>query len=556
MSTLAAIYARVSTSDQADRGESLPSQIEHCRAYAERLGYQVAEVFSEDISGGTRFIERPAGRRLDAMIQAGQVGAVIIFAVDRFSRRTGDAIVTVEDWLERGAEIHMLDVGRIEDANDIVFVIKGWQGTDEKKKIRERTMRGRRHAIEGGRVVGNGPAAFGYRFDGKKKDTRLVIVEGEAATVRQIFEWYTRGDGDGEPLGVTQIVSRLTATGAQARKGARWSPGTVYPILKRETYAGTWQGYHYRTGKRAGKNWRRQRPAAERVGVPCPSIVDRAMWQAAQDRLNGGRHEGRTTAIHEYLLAGLLKCSCGYHAGGQPCWAKGKLYTYYRCNGAVSKTNTARDCDMPSFRVATWDNIVWDFVHDLMQHPEKMTKGMRAEQATRRRKAARLLANQARVNADIAKYDAEIENLDRMLYKGQCDDAFHDREKAIVEKSKAEALAERATLGEDLAGATLTDEHIATIEQFCGEVAEGLAGATFADKRHYLAWLEVSARLAVEDGEKVMYVTVKVMGNREHRLSEVSATSTYCPDWPKPLYVSARLTERGYELLGVSTVAA
>ena len=87
----------MSTSDQADKGESLPSQIEQCRAYAERLGYSVAEVLQEDISGGTRIIERPAGRRLDAMLQAGQVGAVIIYAVDRFSRRTGDAIVTAED---------------------------------------------------------------------------------------------------------------------------------------------------------------------------------------------------------------------------------------------------------------------------------------------------------------------------------------------------------------------------------------------------------------------------------------------------------------------------
>ena len=59
MTTLAAIYARVSTSDQADKGESLPSQIEHCRAYAERLGYTVAEVLQEDISGGRRFIDGP-----------------------------------------------------------------------------------------------------------------------------------------------------------------------------------------------------------------------------------------------------------------------------------------------------------------------------------------------------------------------------------------------------------------------------------------------------------------------------------------------------------------
>lgn len=556
MTKQAAIYARVSTADQADRGESLPSQVEHCRAYAARLGYTVAEVLQEDASGGMRFVERTAGGRLDKLIQAGKVDAVIFFAVDRFSRRTGDAIVTAEGWLEHGTEIHFLDVGQLADANDIVFVIKGWQGTDEKKKIRERTMRGRRHAIEGGRVVGNGPACFGYAFEGKKKETQLTIVAAEAETVRQIFEWYTRGDGDGEPLGAAEIADKLTAAHTPARKGGRWTPGTVYPILRRETYAGTWHGYRYQTGKRGGKQWRKLRPEAEWVGVPCPAIIDRRTWQAAQDRLDGGRHAGRTTAKHAYLLAGHLVCSCGYHASGQPSWAKGKCYTYYRCNGAANRFNTARECDTPGFRVATWDGIVWDFVHDLLMHPEKLTKGLRAEQGARKRKAASLTAQQARVTAKLATYDTELENLGRMLYKGQCTETFHDREKALIERQRADMLAEQDKLSDDLAGAVLTDERVSSLEQLAAEVGPGLEGATFGDKRQYLNWLELSARLAVENGEKVIYARLKVLGKREHRLSEVKATSLYCPDWPQPLYISARITAAGAELLGVSAASA
>ena len=37
----AVLYARVSTDDQADKGYSLPSQLDACRKYAERLGYLV-----------------------------------------------------------------------------------------------------------------------------------------------------------------------------------------------------------------------------------------------------------------------------------------------------------------------------------------------------------------------------------------------------------------------------------------------------------------------------------------------------------------------------------
>jgi site-specific DNA recombinase len=526
MTKLAAIYARVSTSDQADRGESLPSQVESCRAYALRLGFQVAEVFQEDISGGTRFVERPDGARLDALVRSGQVGAVIIFAVDRFSRRTGDAIVTAESWLECGAELHMLDVGRIEDANNIVFVIKGWQGTDEKAKIRERTMRGRRHAIEGGRVVRIGPGPYGYEFIGEKKDTRLVVVEPEAQVVRSIFEWFTVGNGDGMPLGAVAIGVKLARAGVPGRNGGRWTSGAVYPILKRETYAGTWNAYQYLTGIRAGRPWRKRRPRAEWVGVPCPAIVDRATWQAAQAKLNGGRHEGRDTATHDYVLAGHLVCTCGYHVSGHAAHANGREYIYYRCNGTNPERNKRR-CDLPGFRGATWEAIVWDFIHDLLMHPEKLAKGLRAEQDARRRNQGQLLARLELEQAAVAKWDGQLDNLARQLYQGRITEDFHDREKPLVTRLRDDAAKERDDTQAQIAASTLSDERIATLFQMSTEVAEvveGLAGATFDDKRKYLAWLEFSGRLAVENGEQVLYAACKVLGSGEHRLPPDSAT--------------------------------
>ena len=45
--TRAAIYARVSTARQAERDLSLPDQITQCRAYCERQGWEVVEVFCE-----------------------------------------------------------------------------------------------------------------------------------------------------------------------------------------------------------------------------------------------------------------------------------------------------------------------------------------------------------------------------------------------------------------------------------------------------------------------------------------------------------------------------
>ena len=50
---IAAIYARVSTTEQADKGYSLPTQVEACQALAQREGYTVPDphIFIDDYTG-------------------------------------------------------------------------------------------------------------------------------------------------------------------------------------------------------------------------------------------------------------------------------------------------------------------------------------------------------------------------------------------------------------------------------------------------------------------------------------------------------------------------
>ncbi|MFN8485284.1 MAG: hypothetical protein U0768_19780 [Anaerolineae bacterium] len=55
---------------------------------------------------------------------------------------------------------------------------------------------------------------------------------------------------------------------------------------------------------------------------------------------------------------------------------------------------------------------------------------------------------------------------------------------------------------------------MAEIEAFCAEVREGLDEATFEDKRRYFELLDLHAKLAVEDGEKVVYVKCLIGSQR------------------------------------------
>lgn len=101
----AALYLRVSTAEQADpglNGGSLESQEERCRALCTARGFDVARVFIDaGQSGGT--LERPALRDLREAVAAGEVAAVIVYAVDRLSRRQADTLLLLEEFERHGA---------------------------------------------------------------------------------------------------------------------------------------------------------------------------------------------------------------------------------------------------------------------------------------------------------------------------------------------------------------------------------------------------------------------------------------------------------------------
>jgi site-specific DNA recombinase len=76
----------------------------------------------------------------------------------------------------------------------------------ERERIRERSMRGKRAKIAGGKVFGYGPNLYGYERDNEKGIR--VIVEDEARIVRDIYRWIAH-----EAIGMRAICRRLNDAG-------------------------------------------------------------------------------------------------------------------------------------------------------------------------------------------------------------------------------------------------------------------------------------------------------------------------------------------------------
>ena len=98
-------YARVSTRKQSRDGNGLEEQIEKLK----HAGYD--ELIVEQFSGSTT--KRPA---LDSLIQRLKSGdTLIVTKLDRFARSTAQGSALINDLLNRGVAVHILNMGLIDN---------------------------------------------------------------------------------------------------------------------------------------------------------------------------------------------------------------------------------------------------------------------------------------------------------------------------------------------------------------------------------------------------------------------------------------------------------
>src|SRR5215471_4989556 len=105
---LAAIYARVSTADQADKGYSLPTQLEACQAMALKEGYTVPDthVLVDDYTGTS--LNRPQFTLLRDLVRQRLVQAVFAYDLDRLSRKLAHQLLLSEEFDAAGVALRIV----------------------------------------------------------------------------------------------------------------------------------------------------------------------------------------------------------------------------------------------------------------------------------------------------------------------------------------------------------------------------------------------------------------------------------------------------------------
>jgi len=506
MNRQTAIYARVSTDDQAERGYSLPSQIEACKKFADQKGLEIAALYQDDISGAKPINTRPDGYELQRAIDSGQVKAVIVYCVDRLSRDIVDLLMTVRDWLRAGVEVYALDVGQVTSELDIVLVIKGWQGSDERQKIRERTTRGRIAKAKAGKVTGQGTPPNGYTYS----NGEFFIEESQAEIVRMIFNWYINGDEQGKMMSLFTIAKRLTEMGIPTpsivkslqrnqKKSAGWRGEVIWEILVSETYYGVW-----RYGKNIGKSGKGgKRPIDEQITVNVPVIVSRETWELAQARRAYNSRIAKRKMKGEYLLRGLIFCGCGRGMAGGGRNSEHKSY-YYRCPRRYASGVSAgiELCNEPLVNGGLVESVTWDYIMELVKDPQKFEEKLRQAQANEAANMQPKRKELEHVIALLKQTEKEADEIARTARKIKGVVGERLQQQADEVNKRYEALIRRKSEVEKALTVELTENTIRNLLRYREAVALGLENPTFEDRRR---WLEIlQTRVTITNGKAVI----------------------------------------------------
>jgi site-specific DNA recombinase len=95
----AAGYVRVSTEDQATEGLSLGNQVSRIIAYADSQDWDLVEIYREEGQSG-KSIDRPELNRMISDIMSDKIDVVLVYKIDRLTRRQKDLWFLLEDVFE------------------------------------------------------------------------------------------------------------------------------------------------------------------------------------------------------------------------------------------------------------------------------------------------------------------------------------------------------------------------------------------------------------------------------------------------------------------------
>src|SRR6266568_738815 len=299
------VYARRSAKgDKAQRSTS--GQVQVCRAILTERGLPVGQVHVDDgRSAWNPKVERPGWDTLMARLESGESGGVIVFDMERFSRRPieGERLIAAAERglvvLDSDGEFDLTTASGKKSFRDAMNAAAYYSD-----RLSDRVTRGKRLKALAGEP--NGCRPFGFLQDG------VTPHPEESAVLREVATRLLAGETQGS------LISELDERGVRTVRGKKWSRAGLRMALTRPRNAGL---VTYR-GKVVAK-------------LPGEHVLSEDEHERLLS-LYRARRPGRPPS-GAYLCSGVVTCgACGKPLAGRPRadrrYPDGEIRREYLCN--------------------------------------------------------------------------------------------------------------------------------------------------------------------------------------------------------------------------------
>ncbi|MEN3134527.1 recombinase family protein [Bacillus albus] len=311
-----AIYARVSTEEQATEGYSISAQKKRLTSFCEAqdwdiIGYYVDEGLS------AKNTKRPELQRMIEHIEKGIIDCVLVYKLDRLTRSVLDLYTLLEIFEKHNCKFKSAtEVYDTTSALGRLFItmsaaLAQW----ERENIGERIRVGQQEKVKQGKYTS---ARKPYGYSANHKKGTLQIIEEEAKVVREIFNDYLKGHS------AMRIARHLNTIGTPGRD--YWNEKAVMYILENPLYIGTLR-------------WRKETEHYFEVEDSVPHIIEQEIFNQAQLLRESRKNTHPRSKYGSYIFSGIIKCPCcGKSLVGNYVVSKSKdgaktKYKYYFCRG-------------------------------------------------------------------------------------------------------------------------------------------------------------------------------------------------------------------------------
>jgi len=279
------VYVRIS-SDVTGEGLGVGRQEADCRAFADRHGWEVGQVYSDNDASAYSGKPRPGYEQLLKDIETGTVRTLVAWHTDRLHRSPKELERFIDLAERTGLRVETVKAGRLDLASASGRAMARTLGAWARFESEHKSDRIRRKLAENAAA---GRPHGGMRPYGWEPDKR-TIRESEAAVIREAYQRVLAG----EPI--RALVRDFNSRGLSNASGGEWKHTTLLGVLRNARQAGL-RIHHGEVGGDA--DW--------------AGIVPPETWRAVERVLSDPSRvttPGRAGRLN--LLSGIATCAvCG-----------------------------------------------------------------------------------------------------------------------------------------------------------------------------------------------------------------------------------------------------